>query len=121
MDSRPYLQDPRLSADSKRKCRLYDTASKRPGNKDPFLARWKGISDAQTRLALEMHAAVSKFKSLEAQLDGSVSKFEERKEQYDVVVDATSRWALEQQEVLAMDRVNTFVAEEEALIAAGTA
>lgn len=68
-----------------------------------------------------MHAAVSKFKSLEAQLDGSVSKFEERKEQYDVVVDATSRWALEQQEVLAMDRVNTFVAEEEALIAAGTA
>lgn len=50
-----------------------------------------------------------------------MSKFEERKEQYDVVVDATSRWALEQQEVLAIDRVNTFVAEEEALIAAGTA
>lgn len=100
---------------------LYDTASKRPGNKDPFLAWWKGVSDGQVRLALEMQAAISNFKSLEAQLDGSVSKVEEWKEQYDVAVNAMSRWALEQQKILAMDQVKKFVAEEEALIAAGAA
>lgn len=99
--------------------KLCDAASKRPGNKDPFLTWWKGVWGGQVQLTLGMEAAILSFKRLEAQLDGGVSRVDEWKEQYDVAVNAMSRWALHQQKILAMDQVKKFVAEEEALVAAG--
>ncbi|CAD6577303.1 MAG: hypothetical protein ASARMPRED_008206 [Alectoria sarmentosa] len=92
---------------------LYDAALARPGNKDPFLAWWERITDRHTQLASEMQTAVFDFKSLEAQLDGSVSKVEEWMEQFDVAVYAMARWAFELQGALAVDQVQKFVAEEE--------
>ena len=68
-----------------------------------------------------MYAAVSKSRSFETRLDGSESKVEEWEEQYDAAVNAMSRWTSEQQNVLAMDQVKKFIAEEEALIAAAAA
>ena len=92
---------------------LYDAALARPGNKDPFLAWWEHITDRHTQLASEMQTAVFEFKSLEAQLDGGVSKVEEWMKQFDVAVYAMARWAFELQGALAVDQVQKFVAEEE--------
>ncbi|CAD6569136.1 MAG: hypothetical protein ASARMPREDX12_002216 [Alectoria sarmentosa] len=131
MPSRNNLQDPRLSAHTKglfseaeaiiqacysptmRISQLYDAALARPGNKDPFLAWWEHITDRHTQLASEMQTAVFEFKSLEAQLDGGVSKVEEWMKQFDVAVYAMARWAFELQGALAVDQVQKFVAEEE--------
>lgn len=100
---------------------LYEAALKRPENKDPFLRWWSCVSHELTGRGMEMQCAMHDFRSLEALLDGSVSKLQEWKKQYDVVVDKMGRWALEQQKVLANDQVSKFVANEEALVAARAA
>lgn len=89
----------------------------RTGNDYPF-STWETIISGEGLLTEEMRVATDKFKNLEAQLDGSLSKLEEWKEQFDVMVNALGRWALEQQKILASDLIKTFIAGEEALVAA---
>lgn len=100
---------------------LVNTASERPGNNDSFFRWFAGILAGLDQLTGELRAETTKFKSLDAQLDGRLSTLEEWKEQFDVMVNVMSRWALGQQRILTMDRVERFIAEEEALIAAGAA
>ncbi len=68
-----------------------------------------------------MRSAIRKFKKLEGELDGSEGKYEEWREQYDVAVNAMSRWLVEQQMILAMERVKELVDDEEALVFGGDA
>lgn len=95
---------------------LYDAASKRPGNKDPFLAWWNGISAEQTRLESELQDAVTKSLDLETGLDGTMEKEEEFNGQFDVVVKKVGLWVEEREKVLNMERVKKIIADEEALM-----
>ena len=97
---------------------MFVGASRRPGNRDPFLPWWRQVTDELSWLVTNFQAAALRVKMLDDRLDGDANRVEEWRHWYSVAVNALAHHTEQQHMILHSDCVRNFVIHEEAFMAA---